>query len=773
VLLETERLRVACEAVEEALQSNSRSLREKVEALKRQLSRAGPPEDKRKQGMRLLKKVKQHQIISANLSNALSRMDAHLVEGALEEARMVPMAASLVEQAETWLDQRRHIDHQRVSALEQLRSAKDAEELAVALCNAREICPPEDLVVFEMQYQESSAVAEHARMALREAHNIEMLRDALALLPVGVLSDDEVTHWCSILHNWEARVHEATTAFYNSPKEVHVLQNALQDAVIAGVGPQALEAMQFELVQVSQVLQAIDEVEQQQAQWTWQREQQRAMWSKYLADESNLTIESVEASCSFAREVGDERLLNMAEVLLSKLGKAEEYWQVAEKSDLATDWKLAAAACRSCRQLRRSQDADARARKSQAREETERKLAQATSKEELLPILQRAQELGVPDRSIASGRARLAHSMNEPKSRPSRENPEVARAPQRVLPGEYSVKLFGKWEKVSPYGAEVLSELGVLDKDTKVWLGPTELPLPVVVQPHGYAAVEGDVLNERVCRLQEKLADISVLEERILRKERLSKEDWHAVAHKAVHLHELRRLQAKMMSSGCEKADFCEVWEAVDIVKSNGCDPFARHLLEGAPAEPQLGWAPPGLAGFGHGGNIEAGKRVGALGELYVFTWLQKLVGGFGFHNWCSSCRAVHPDAPVPEDDIDQAGCDFRFFDHSGLFCENKEILIEVKSMRVPGDPANVRASDFACHISSNELAVMQKANESDIEYYMLMWVAIGANMACRVVAMIRQPYELIPAQLALQPTQYKASLSQNFAPPGLELAWE
>lgn len=222
--------------------------------------------------------------------------------------------------------------------------------------------------------------------------------------------------------------------------------------------------------------------------------------------------------------------------------------------------------------------------------------------------------------------------------------------------------------------------------------------------------------------------------------------------------------QAKLLSSGAERLDFTEVWEAIDIVKSSGCDPFSRHLLEGAPAEPQKGWAPPS-SGQRHG---DVGKRIGALGELYVFTWLQKLVEGFGFSNWCSSCRAVHPDAPPPELDIDQAGYDFRFYDHAGLFSHHREVLVEVKSMRVQGDPANVRVSDFTCHLSSNELAVMKRASESDLEYYMLLWVAIGDKLACRVVAMLRQPYDLLPEQLSLQPTQYIASLNQNFAPPGL-----
>lgn len=145
-----------------------------------------------------------------------------------------------------------------------------------------------------------------------------------------------------------------------------------------------------------------------------------------------------------------------------------------------------------------------------------------------------------------------------------------------------------------------------------------------------------------------------------------------------------------------------------------------------------------------------------------------KLIEGFSFHNWCSSCRAVHPDAPPSEPDIDHAGCDFRFYDHAGIFCPQKEVLVEVKSMRVQGDPANVRVSDFSCHLSSNELAVMKSASESDMEHYILLWVAIGDKLACRVVAMLRQPYDLLPEQLSLQPTQFIASLNQNFAPPGL-----
>merc|ERR1719408_855733 len=91
--------------------------------------------------------------------------------------------------------------------------------------------------------------------------------------------------------------------------------------------------------------------------------------------------------------------------------------------------------------------------------------------------------------------------------------------------------------------------------------------------------------------------------------------------------------------------------------------------------------------------------------------------------------------------------------------------------MRVEGDPVNARVSDFSCHLSSNELAVMKKASKSETEYYILLWVAVGDQLACRVVAMLRQPYDLLPEQLSLQPTQYLASLNQNFAPPGLEFA--
>jgi hypothetical protein len=334
-----------------------------------------------------------------------------------------------------------------------------------------------------------------------------------------------------------------------------------------------------------------------------------------------------------------------------------------------------------------------------------------------------------------------------------------------VLPGEYSVKLFGRWEKVSAFGAEALTELGLLEKNATVRLGPTELPLHVVTQPHGYATVEGDVLSDRLRKVDEKLVEISKLEEKLLRKEKLSKEEWHIVAHKAVHLHEKTRLQAKVMSSGAERVDLTEVWEALDIVKATGHDPFSRHLLEGAPAEPQKGWAPPS---GGHRPGEVGNKRIGALGELYVFTWLQKLIEGFDFQNWCSSCRAMHPSAPPPEPDIDHAGCDFRFFDTSGVFCHQREVMIEVKSMRVKGDPGSVRVSDFSCHLSSNELAVMKRASKSDTDYYMLIWIAIGDNMSCRVVAILRQPYDLLPEQLSLRPTQYIASLNQNCAPPGL-----
>merc|ERR1711879_1010283 len=97
-------------------------------------------------------------------------------------------------------------------------------------------------------------------------------------------------------------------------------------------------------------------------------------------------------------------------------------------------------------------------------------------------------------------------------------------------------------------------------------------------------------------------------------------------------------------------------------------------------------------------------------------------VEGFRFENWCSSSRTIHPQAPAPGPDVDRAGCDFAFLDTAGLFCPGKEVLIEVKSMRVQGDPANLRASDFCCHLSSNELAVMQRAGESDNEYYVLLW---------------------------------------------------
>ena len=55
--------------------------------------------------------------------------------------------------------------------------------------------------------------------------------------------------------------------------------------------------------------------------------------------------------------------------------------------------------------------------------------------------------------------------------------------------------------------------------------------------------------------LQETLggANYHVLEDKLLKKEKLSKDEWHIVAHKAVHVHELHRLQAKMMSSGAER----------------------------------------------------------------------------------------------------------------------------------------------------------------------------------------------------------------------------
>jgi len=784
--VESERLRLASEAVEAALQGDAAALASSVASLKHQLARGGAPEDKRKQGMRTLKRVKLHQSITHELSSALVHMDAASVQNILEQARTVPLAASLVGQAEMWLAQRENLESHRSCALERLSNACDVVELGYALCAARECCYPDDLAPFEQLFQDSSATAEQARVALREAHNVELLHEVVSFLPPGMLPAEEVDHWNAVLQNWVAHAATAATAFYSSPKEVGILQLALQHAVNAGVGPQALEAMQ-QVLQSLQLNEAIDEADMQTRQreelqvqlLSWQREHQSAAWRKYLAEENNLTLEGMQSAVAFARDACDEGLSMMAQVLLEKVGKAGEYWQRAEKSGFAADWKLAAAACRSCRQLRRSEDADARARSAQAREDTERQLAEAADEEQLFPALQRAQELRMPEASLAAPQNRLLRSFQQ-ASKPSKlpnlhgpsnqsfKQPDCVRAPQRVLPGEYKVKLLGKWEQVSSYGAEALTELGLLDKNGKAFLGPTELPVHVVTQPHGYAPVEGDVLGDRMRRVEEKLAHVRELEEKILRKEKLSKEDWHSVAHKALHTHELRRLQAKLMSSGAERVQFTEVWEAVDIVNGAGCDPFGRHLLEGAPAEPQKGWAPPSREKRERPGDV--GKRIGALGELYVFTWLEKLVEGFGFDNWTSSCRAVHPDAPHCEEDIDTAGYDFRFYDHAGLFCHQREILIEVKSLRVQGDPANTRVSDFTCHLSSNELSVMKRASESDMEYYMLLWVVVGDNLECRVVAMLRQPYDLLPEQLSLQPTSYIASLNQSFAPPGLEL---
>merc|ERR1719163_158110 len=100
----------------------------------------------------------------------------------------------------------------------------------------------------------------------------------------------------------------------------------------------------------------------------FQLEQQSLAWSKYLTEDDNLTLEAVETAATFARQAFDEKLSKISESLMIKLRKAEEYWQQAERSEAAVDWKLAAAACRSCRQARRAQDADARAKKAQARE---------------------------------------------------------------------------------------------------------------------------------------------------------------------------------------------------------------------------------------------------------------------------------------------------------------------------------------------------------------------------------------------------------------------
>merc|ERR1712062_719705 len=120
-----------------------------------------------------------------------------------------------------------------------------------------------------------------------------------------------------------------------------------------------------------------------------------------------------------------------------------------------------------------------------------------------------------------------------------------------------------------------LSELGLLKEDTQLRWGPTDLPLHVVTRPHGYSAVEGDMLGKELRRVERKLATISTLEEKMLAKRKLSQDEWHKVAHKAVHIHELHCLQAKIAARGAEPVNFSEVWEAVNIVRKNaGTDPF-------------------------------------------------------------------------------------------------------------------------------------------------------------------------------------------------------
>merc|ERR1719433_854713 len=95
-----------------------------------------------------------------------------------------------------------------------------------------------------------------------------------------------------------------------------------------------------------------------------------------------------------------------------------------------------------------------------------------------------------------------------------------------------------------------------------------------------------------------------------------------------------------------------------------------------------------------------------------------------------------------------------------GVFCRGRDIMLSVKSMKVGGDASEIRACDFSFDMSHLEFVSMKTASTSADSFFLLVLVAVGDQLACRVVSILRQPYNLIPAQLLVEPILYRAELT-------------
>merc|ERR1719440_2604189 len=98
---------------------------------------------------------------------------------------------------------------------------------------------------------------------------------------------------------------------------------------VSCVGPQAFAGMQ-EVLQTAVQMNNLDNImmeehvrEAQLMLQNWQREQQSAVWTKYLAEESNVTLDAVNCAVAFSQQACDEKLMALAEHLLIKLQKSD------------------------------------------------------------------------------------------------------------------------------------------------------------------------------------------------------------------------------------------------------------------------------------------------------------------------------------------------------------------------------------------------------------------------------------------------------------------